>query len=155
MDLERLGIDLRRRLQRVAAIDKDRGAVLQHDRHPGRAGEAGEPGEALAAQRHVFALMLVGARHDKASELLLGQLFAQQHEPFGAGQALEIFRLHSVAMIDRQRRLERLQTSAASAGGHRLDDKRVPARPDLGRRGEHAGDQRLDRGDVERANPPS
>ena len=40
-DLEQRRVDLRRGLQCIAAIDKQRGAVAQYDREPGRAGEAG------------------------------------------------------------------------------------------------------------------
>src|SRR5579859_4186461 len=97
--------------------------------------------------------MLVGARDDEASQPLLGQLLAQQHEPFGARHAFEVFRLYAVAMIDRQRRLERLQLGR-KLRRCRLGDQGVPARPDLRRRREHTGDQRLDRGDIERGARP-
>ena len=80
-DLEQRGIDLRGGLQRVAAIDEQRGAVLEHDRHPGRAGEPGQPCEALGAGRHVFALVLVGARHDEAVETARRQFLAQHARP--------------------------------------------------------------------------
>ena len=101
-DLEQRGIGLRRRLQRIAAVDEERGALGQHDRQPGRAGEAGQPGEPLAAGRHVFALMLVGARHDEAVEPARRQLLAQQREPRRARQPGEILGCEAVA-IDRRR----------------------------------------------------
>ncbi len=89
-ELEQLAVDLLRGLQRVAAVDEHRGALAQHDREPGRAGEAGEPGEALAARRHVFALMLVGARHDEAVDTAARQLSAQARKPLRARQEREI-----------------------------------------------------------------
>ena len=67
-DREHRGVDLVARLQRVAAVDEQRGAVGQHDRGAGRAGEAGQPGQPLLGRRHVFVLMAVGARHDEAGE---------------------------------------------------------------------------------------
>ena len=65
-DREQRGVDLLARLQRVAAVDEQRGAVRQHDRGAGRAGEAGQPGEPLLGRRHIFALVAVGVRHDEA-----------------------------------------------------------------------------------------
>ena len=62
------GVDLVARLQRVAAVDEQRGARRQHDRDAGRAGEAGQPGQPLLGGRHVFVLVAVGARHDEAGE---------------------------------------------------------------------------------------
>ena len=68
MDLKGLRIDLLRRLQRIAAIDKDRRFIAQHNGEAGRAGEPGQPGKPLAARRHILPLMLVGTRDDKAVE---------------------------------------------------------------------------------------
>ena len=65
-------------LQRVAAVDEDRRLVGEHDGRAGRAGEAGQPGEPLGRFRHIFALVLVGARHDEAVERQLLQLGAEQ-----------------------------------------------------------------------------
>ena len=67
-----------RGLQRVAAVDEQRGAVGQHHRATGRAGEAGQPGQPLLGRRHVFVLMAVGARHDEAGEPAPRQLGAQR-----------------------------------------------------------------------------
>ena len=78
---EGVGIDLAAHRQRVAAVDEDRGRVGQHDGEAGRAAEAGQPGQALRAARHVFALMLVGARHDEAVEAAPLQLGAQGGQP--------------------------------------------------------------------------
>ena len=58
-DLDGGGVDLRAGLQRVAAVDKDRRSVAQHHRHPGRTGEPRKPRQALAAERHVFALVFI------------------------------------------------------------------------------------------------
>jgi hypothetical protein len=75
-DLEQCRIDLRGGLQCVAAIDEQRGAILEHDRHAGRAGEPGQPCEALRAGRHVLALVLVRTRHDEPVETTRFQLLA-------------------------------------------------------------------------------
>ena len=77
-------IDLRLGLERVAAIDEDRRPLRQHDGEPRRAGEAGEPGEALAARRHVFALMLVGARHEEALHAAPREFRAQPRRALSA-----------------------------------------------------------------------
>ena len=68
---------------RVAAVDDERGLVGEDDGRAGRAGEAGQPGEALGALRHVFALMLVGARHDEAVEAAARQLLPQLGDALG------------------------------------------------------------------------
>ena len=61
-------VDLRRRLQRVAAVDEQSRLVAEHDRQAGRAREARQPQKPLGARRHVFVLMLVGARNDEPGE---------------------------------------------------------------------------------------
>ncbi len=68
MDLNRARINLGGCLQCVAPIDKERCAVAHNDREACRPGEAGQPGETLTPWRHVFPLMLVGARHDEPIE---------------------------------------------------------------------------------------
>ena len=80
MNLERPRIDLGGRLQCVPPIDKQRCAVAQHDREAGRPGKAGQPGETLPAWRHIFPLMLVGARDDEPIEPARGQFFPQAGE---------------------------------------------------------------------------
>src|SRR5262249_5072037 len=83
-------------LQRVAAVDEDRGAVGEHDRNRGRAGEPGEPGEPLFRWRQVFVLMAVGARRHEAGETAPHQLGAQRGDarrrcgaPLGIGEGLK------------------------------------------------------------------
>ena len=98
-DLEQRRIDLRGGLQCIAAVDEQRGAVREHDRHPGRAGEPGQPCEALGAGRHVFALVLVGARHDEAVETARRQFLAQHRDPRRARQPREILRRETVAPV--------------------------------------------------------
>ena len=66
--LEGRGVDLIPDRQRIAPVDEDRGATLQHDGEAGRAGKAGQPGEALLGRGHIFVLVAVGARHDEAVE---------------------------------------------------------------------------------------
>lgn len=78
------GVDLVGGLQRVAAVDEDRGLVAQNDREPGRPGEAREPCEPLRARRHVLALMLVGPRHDEAGDAASGEFRPERLEaPLG------------------------------------------------------------------------
>ena len=69
------------RLQRVAAVDEQRRAVVQDHRGAGRAGEAGQPGEPLLARRHIFVLVAVGARQDEAGQPAPGQFGAQSLRP--------------------------------------------------------------------------
>ena len=78
------GVHLLGRLHRVAAIDHEGRLALQHDGRAGRAGEAGEPGQALGALRHVFALMLVGARHHEAVEAAAGHFGPELGDVLGA-----------------------------------------------------------------------
>ncbi len=70
-------IDLIARLNRIARIDEEHGAVLQHDSEAGRAGEPGQPGEPFVRGRHIFVLVAVGARHDETVETLPREFFAQ------------------------------------------------------------------------------
>ena len=77
-------VDLFRRLQGIAPVDDEGGRLEEDHGGAGRAGEAGQPGEALGVLRHVFRLMLVGARHDKALEAAPGQLGAQLGNSGGA-----------------------------------------------------------------------
>ena len=79
--LEQLGVGLLAHLQRVAAVDEDRGLVGQHDRRTRRAGERGQPGKPLGALGHIFALMLVGARHEEAVEASGFQFGAEGGQP--------------------------------------------------------------------------
>ena len=76
-DLEQLAVDLLGGLKRIAAVDEQHRAALQHDRQPGRTGEAGQPGEALVGRRYVFVLMPVGPRQDKSGQAAAGQFRAQ------------------------------------------------------------------------------
>ena len=67
-------------MQRVAAVDEDRGGVAQHHCRARRAGEAGQPGEALLARRQVLVLLPVGTRDDKSIEAAPLQLGAQRSD---------------------------------------------------------------------------
>ncbi len=143
MDFEQVPIDLLRRLQGVSAVDKQRRTLAQHDRQPGRAGKAGEPGQALAARRHVFALMLVRAWHDEPVEAPRRKLAAQAGEPLGARQSREILAGETVAIAGRHLSAQRFQRFGQGRR-HRVGNQRVPARADLLRSAEDTGDQRFD-----------
>ena len=76
-DGENTGVDLVGRLHGIAAVDEQRGALVEHDRRPGRAGKAGEPSQPLLAGRQIFVLLAVGARHDETIKSAPLQLGAQ------------------------------------------------------------------------------
>ena len=76
-DREHRGIDLRARFDGVAAVDEERRLLHEHHRDPGRAGKSGEPAEPVLAGGHVFVLVLVGAQHNEAIELALGEFHAK------------------------------------------------------------------------------
>jgi hypothetical protein len=79
-----LRIDLRFRLQSVAAVDEKRRLVDEDHRRAGGAGEAREPGEPLGVRGHVLPLVLVGARDHEAVEAPSRQLRAQLRDALGA-----------------------------------------------------------------------
>ena len=88
-------VDLRRRLQRVAAVDEQGRLAGEHDRQARRTREAGQPQQPLGAGRHVFVLMLVGARRDETGEPARREFGAQSgearravHRPADLGEAL-------------------------------------------------------------------
>ena len=139
-DLENLGVDLLRRLQGVAAIDEQRGAVGEHDGKPGGAGEARQPGETLAGGRHVFALMLVRARNDEAVEPPRRQFLTQQRDPRRARQAREILGGEPVAVVGCQIVFQLLERFGQGWRGW-VGYEGVPGRADLGRRRQYSGDQ--------------
>ena len=82
---EDVEIDLLAHLQRIAAVDENRRAARQHHRDAGRAGKAGQPFQPRRRGRDVFALMLVGARHDEAVDAVGAQSVPQAGDP---GRAL-------------------------------------------------------------------
>ena len=81
------GVHLFPRLDRVAAVDEDGGAVREHDGGACRAGEARQPSQPFRARRHVFVLVLVGPGHDEPVQAAPLQFGAQcgQARP-GAGR---------------------------------------------------------------------
>ena len=148
-DLEQRGVDLRRRLQGIAAVDEQRGAVAQHDDQARRAGEAGQPGEALPRRRHVFPLILVGARHDEAVDPARRHHLAQPRDTGRARQAGEILARQAVMVAGGHVRPHFLECFGEGRRG-RVRDELVPAVADLGGRGQHAGDQIDDAVRIER-----
>jgi hypothetical protein len=92
--------------------------------------------------------MLVGARHDKSGETLRRELVAQQLQPRRPRQPGEIPGAHPVMVRGGQRRLARFERPGQFGRG-RLGDEGMPARADLGRRREDAGDQHIDRVGIE------
>ena len=77
-------VDLLGCLDGVASVDDEGCLALEHDGGAGRAGEAGEPGQALGALRHIFSLMLVGARYHEAVEAAAGHLGTELGDVLGA-----------------------------------------------------------------------
>ncbi len=84
LDGDDRAVDLRRRLERVAAVDEQGRLVGQRDRQARRTREAGQPHQPLGAGRHIFVLMLVGARDDEAREPACGQFGSQRGDARGA-----------------------------------------------------------------------
>ena len=91
LDREDFGIGLVAHLQRVAAVDEDDRAVGEHDGDAGRAGKPGQPLQPLGAGRHIFALMLVGTRHDEAVKPLRRKPFAQPRHAFAGKRRVAHF----------------------------------------------------------------
>ncbi len=134
-------VDLGAHLQGVAAIDEDRRAVGQDHGEAGRAGEAGEPGEALRPERHVLALVLVGARNDEAAEPAALQLGAERRK---AGGGIRLRRRGPAAALGKL-----VAEGVELRREGRRDFGRDEAGPvGSGRRGEDALDQRLEAGEV-------
>ena len=134
--LEQLRVELRLRLDGVAAVDEHRGALGEHDEHAGRAGEPGQPGEALRARGHVFVAMLVGERHDQAVQVPRAELGAQPAQP-----------LRDRRLLDRSARQLVLQPQQTGAQLVRLggrDEIQPGVRLGAGRGGDHAADQLTD-----------
>ena len=75
--------DLLADLQRVAAVDEDRGFLGQDDGRAGRALEPGQPGQPLGVASDIFAHMLVGQRHDEAVERIGLELLAKGLQAVG------------------------------------------------------------------------
>ena len=97
LDMPGLAVDLLGGLQRVAAVDENRGLLRQHDRHAGRAGEAGQPGQPLFGRRDIFVLLLIGAGNHESGQLAPRQFLAeggqprgQRHAAFGFFECLEM-----------------------------------------------------------------
>ena len=79
---EERGIHLASDLQGVAPVDKD-GRLFTDDRRKAcGAGKAGQPGQALGPRRHVFTLVLVTARDDKAVPASTGEFATQVRQAF-------------------------------------------------------------------------
>ncbi len=137
LDGENLAVDLLGDLHLIAAVDENHGAIGQHDRQARGAGEAGQPGEPLGAGRHVFVLVLVGARHDEAVEAAPRQFGAQRRDPGrgGAGFAAIIERLemgfeHAEQCRSKWERVGvgRTVTCAQEAGTRRMTSVVQPSR---------------------------
>ena len=85
---EDVEVDLLAHLQRIATIDEDRGTGREHHGHAGRAGKPGEPLQPRGRGRDVFALVLVGTRHEEAVDT--GRLKAAAQTRDAPGAAGEI-----------------------------------------------------------------
>ncbi len=90
LDGEQRGIHLLARLQRVASVDEQHGALDHDDRGAGRAGEAGEPGQPLLGRRDIFVLVAIGPRHDEAGQVAPGQFGAQRRDARRACSTLRV-----------------------------------------------------------------
>ena len=64
-------------MQAVAAVYEHARHIRQHHRKARRAGKAGQPAQPLVAGGDIFALMRIGARHQKTGQPLGGQPLPQ------------------------------------------------------------------------------
>ena len=85
--LPKCGVGLRRHLGGVAPVGEDRCPLRQDDGQPGATREAGEPSQALRRARHVFAQILVRARHHEAFHAEDSQVPAQGFQPGHRGRS--------------------------------------------------------------------
>jgi len=82
--LEERTVHLRLRLERVAPVDEDRRLLREDDGNARRARESRKPGEASRSRGHVFALMLVRARDEKALHAAPSEFHSQRRKTRGA-----------------------------------------------------------------------
>ena len=85
--LEHLGVHLPRRLQDVAAIDEQRGAVLGDDGRPRRSGEARHERQPFGARGQVLVGVLVGVRDQQRVDARAGHQLAQALDALAARSA--------------------------------------------------------------------
>ena len=102
--LEERGVDLRARLQRVAAVHKKSRNVAQHDGSAGRPGEAGQPAQTLGARRQKLVLMLVAVRNEKPVKVAGFEFKPQRLDAFWryawGGDLIEALK-HGLSLVGR------------------------------------------------------
>ena len=81
-NLEAGGVYLLAHLFRVAAVDKDRRPVGEHDRHPSRASETRGPAQALVFRRQVFTQVLIGPGHHQRVQAQIAHAGAEPGQSF-------------------------------------------------------------------------
>jgi hypothetical protein len=79
---EDFGVDLFGRLQRIAAVDENRGAIHQNHGNAGGTRKAGEPKQPFGAGGHIFILVFIGAWNHKSIKAAALQFFAQRRGAF-------------------------------------------------------------------------
>ena len=79
---KQITVNLLTHLNGIATIDKHGSLIAKDHRRPGRAGKAGQPRQTFSACRDIFALMFIGARHNKTINTLGGQIGAQGRNAF-------------------------------------------------------------------------
>ena len=124
LDAPGLGIDLLGGLQRVAAVDEDRGLVGEHDGKARRSGEAGQPGQPLLGRRDIFVLLLIGAGNDETAQFPAQQFLAKGGQPrrqrnaaFGLLEGLEMGFEHGLGTLGRR---EQRRNATRSARWHNI-----------------------------------
>jgi len=80
---EQITVNLLAHLNGVTAIDKNGGLIAQHNSCARRSGKAGQPRQTFGPCWYVFALMFIGARHNKAVNALGRQIGAQGIQSMG------------------------------------------------------------------------
>ena len=99
------GVGLSGCLQRIAAVDEERGDIAGHQSQPGRTGKAGEVGEPRVAIGDVFALMYIGTGYEEAIDAQLIQTGAERGKARSDLRGIGFF-------------LERLELCVRNGGGN-------------------------------------
>ena len=80
MDLPRVEIHFVTRLDLIASIDKQQGAIAQDQRQPGRTGKASEPRQFVVVWGAVFALVRIRPGNDHTVQRLRDEKVAERRK---------------------------------------------------------------------------
>ena len=131
-------------LERVAAVDEDRGLFLQYDRHARRAAEARQPVEPLASHGQHFTLVFIGVRYDETVEPEPFEFTAQGLQAPGRGRRWGI---EAVFRPGCHRRLQRPELILQFVTGLRYHQTQPQVTLHILRGSKHTGDNSAHIGD--------